>query len=406
MLNGDIRDSVVQLTKSLLSVKPLLEGIGKQVQVVPVACYSNDSPARWSLRQWSALGELLNRVARRAGVIGLTLSATRTRDQLHIFERVVSDRLALGDFGRIASMVSANTLREVEEAAAAAVADGFSGLCHKETVSSQDGTSLNVYDVGSGDDTVVIIPACGMPAALAEPWIRFLARNRRVLTWESRGLFGPRDYAEDYSVNISAQSADLLAILDHYAVPKAHVLGLCGGAVIALASAAARPESISSLSLWHGAYFFGNDSPTTKHQHSIVELMAIAARSRSSAQAIHAAYCQVALKTTPPDVAHFVLYPYSNPELFYRYCRLNTAIVETHVEQYFDRVNQPTLVVTSQTDETAHPEGSRRVAVGLPNASLRVEAAGDHISLFKADAALLRIADDFISRHAPGSRGH
>lgn len=394
-----VRSAVVQLTNSLLSVKPLLAAMGGEVTVVPVTRQPRGSPAAPACQR-GALRAFVDRVARCAGIARLSVSETLALDRLPALERVVSHRLALGDFADIAALAPTSPRGEVEEAAATAVADSFEGLCRKEVIGSFDGMPLNAYDAGHGDDAVVIIPACGMPAALAEPWIRFLARDRRVLTWESRGLFGGHDRGDDHSVDIVAQAADLFAVLDHYAVPRAHLLGLCGGAVIALAGAAGRPENITSLSLWHGAYTFSGGSPTTTHQHGIIELMAMAARGRSSARAIHTAYCQVALKVAPPDVAHFVLYPYASPELFYRYCRLNTAIVETNVEQYFANVKQPTLVVTSQTDSTAHPEGSRRVAAGLPNASLRVEPSGDHISLFQADTALPRIAGEFIARHA------
>jgi GNAT superfamily N-acetyltransferase len=96
-----------------------------------------------------------------------------------------------------------------------------------------------------------------------------------------------------------------------------------------------------------------------------------------------------------------VLYPYTSAELFYRYCRLNGTLARTDVEQYLTSVKQPTLVVTSEDDETAHPQGSRQLAEGLPNAYLRVEAHGDHASLFHADSTtLMQAAVDFIEAHS------
>lgn len=403
MLGQDLRRAIARLTTSVLSVKPLLEGLATQVRVVPVICDANIQAANWPTGQWNAVGELLDRVARCAGVKGLTLSRDAVFDELQIFERVVSSRLVLAEWADSAAVVVANLLGEVDKVAAGAVADSFEGFCHKESISSYDGMPLNVYTAGRGDDAVVVIPPCGMPAALEESWIRFLAHDRRVLTWESRGLFGTIGHHGDYAVDIEAQSADLFAVMDHCAVSVAHVLGLCGGAVIALAAAAGQPERISSLSLWHGAYGFAGGGPATTHQHGIVELMGMAARSRTAAAAIHDAYCQAALKSAPAEVAHFVLYPYASPELFYRYCRLNTGITGTDVGKHLAQVKQPTLVVTSEDDQTAHPDGSKRVAARLPNASLWVRATGDHISLFDADETLLSIADDFISRRELGS---
>jgi pimeloyl-ACP methyl ester carboxylesterase len=106
----------------------------------------------------------------------------------------------------------------------------------------------------------------------------------------------------------------------------------------------------------------------------------------------------VALTNTPAELAHLVLYPYTSPELFYRYCRLNGTLARTDVEQYLARVKQPTLVVTSEDDETAHPQGSRQVADGLRNGRLRVEPHGDHSSLFRAGNPLMQVAVDFIAQ--------
>src|SRR5258708_39453800 len=100
-----------------------------------------------------------------------------------------------------------------------------------------------------------------MPAALAESWMRYLAHDHRVLAWEGRGLFGAGGCPGDYAVDTAAQAADLFTVMDHYGVYRAHVVGLCGGAVIALAASALEPGRISSLSLWHGAYELASGSP-------------------------------------------------------------------------------------------------------------------------------------------------
>jgi pimeloyl-ACP methyl ester carboxylesterase len=289
-------------------------------------------------------------------------------------------------------------LTDVDRVTAEVMADSFDVFFQKDSTISPDGLPLNVYGAGPDGEAVVLVPACGMPAALAESWMRYLARDRRVLAWESRGLFGAAGQYGDYAVDAAAQAADLFAVMDHYGVSSAHVVGLCGGAVIALAAAASEPDRIRSLSLWHGAYELASGSPRTKFQNDLIELMAIAAHSRAAARSVQATFCQVALSSTPADLAHLVLYPYASPELFYRYCRLNGTLARTDVEPYLTRVKQPALVVTSEDDETAHPQGSRQVAAGLENARLRVETHGDHSSLFHADDTLMRVAADFIAQ--------
>ena len=375
-----------------------MAGLAAPARVVPVARDTATSSYGWSAAQWGRLGWLLDSVARDVGIAGLMLSRDHEFDDLPVFERVISEWLALADWMTCVEAMSMDDGDEVRQAVAEVLADSFDTLARKTVVASVDGVPLNVYAAGQGDETVVLVPACGMPAVLAESWIRFLARNRRVLTWESRGLFGDVGADREHATSVSAQVADLYAVMDHGGVATAHVIGLCDGAVIALAAAAQRPERVASLSLWHGAYGFADGASVTKHQAGLIELTTTAGRSRDVARSVHAAFCQIGLTDTPADVAHLVLYPYATPELFYRYCLLNTGISSADVDRYVDRVHQPTLVVTSADDTVAHPDGSRRVAAALPNGRLRVETHGDHISLFSSDS-LVRVADDFITRY-------
>ncbi len=399
MLQSHAKEAIARLAAAVLSVKPLVEGLATPIRVAPVGRDGAD----WPAGQWEELRRLLELIAGRAGVAGLTVTADVAFDDLQVFERVVSARLALTEVGDCLP-VTPECLPEVEQVVADAVAEGFEAFFSKDTIASSDGAPLNVYSSGTGSETVVLVPACGMPAALAESWMRFLARDRRVLAWESRGLFSA-GADDDYAIDLAAQAGDLFAVIDHFGVSSAHVVGLCGGAVIALAAAAGQPDRISSLSLWHGAYAFAAGSLRTRHQNDLIELMALAAHSRAAARSVQAYFCQMALTSTPAELAHLVLYPFTNPELFYRYCRLNGHLANADVGHYLARIDQPTLVVTSHDDQTAHPQGSRQVAEGLRNARLLILPHGDHSSLFLADSTLMQVAVDFIEQLSPAAAG-
>jgi pimeloyl-ACP methyl ester carboxylesterase len=391
---------VARLAAAVLAVKPLVEGVAAPMRVVPVAGEAPAGTRDPSRGQWRALQALFARTTARAGVTGLVLTSEDRFGDPHVFERVVSERLALGELLDSSSVVPVDRLDEADRIVAETVAGSFDSFARRDTVSSVDGVPLDVWAAGAGPETVVLVPACGMPAVLAERWVRFFAGRRRVLTWGSRGLFGAAaGTAEEYPMDIGAQASDLFTVMDQHGVEKAHVVGLCGGAAIALVAAAERPSRISSLSLWHGAYGFGEDYPKTSHQRGLIELMKVAARGKGGARAVHAAFCRAVLTSAPADVAHLVLYPYASPELLFRYCRLNLGITETDIEPYLPGVPQPVLVMTSHDDDIAHPEGSQRVAAGLPRGQLRIEPHGDHISLFAGQDSLLRVAEDFLTRH-------
>lgn len=393
MVEPSGRQAVARLVSAALAVGPISACLPRPIRVVPTTRCGAASPAL-SDEQWTVTAGLLARVCDRAGVPGLTLTRATPLDQLGVFEQVVSRRLALAELaGELPGELPPG---DVDRIATATIDAGFDAAFDKQRATSRDGLPLTVYHAGSGAEAVVLVPACGMPALLAEGWLRFLARDFHVLTWDSRGLFGPLGHDSHFTVDTEVQADDLFCVMDHFGIRTAHVVGLCGGAVIGLAAAAARPERVESLSLWHGAYELASGSPRTKFQNDLIELMTIAATSRSAADSVQAAFCQITLTNTPVELSHLVLYPYTSAELFYRYCRLNGALARTDVEPLLAGVTQPTLVVTSHDDATAHPQGSRLVAGALSNATLRVEPHGDHTSLFLADDDLLEVAADFI----------
>lgn len=263
-----------------------------------------------------------------------------------------------------------------------------------------DGAVLRTYTAGRPDrPAVVVASACGMPAPLCHRWMDVLAADHHVITWETRGLFGEPGGPEafdDLGHRVADQAADLIAVMDHHGVPVAHLMGLCGGAVIALLAAADRPDRVASLSLWHGDYSGSPGWPTTDHQDNLKALLAIGAGDRADAAAINAALASTTTADLPPDVVELVAHPYGDDELFYRYCVLTGAIMHTDVRGLLASVPHPSLVVTSEDDHTAHPAGSHRVAEALPGGVLRVEPHGDHISVFGAGERLQLLLTEFL----------
>jgi pimeloyl-ACP methyl ester carboxylesterase len=293
-------------------------------------------------------------------------------------------------------------MSEIDEIVDEARRASLAGDAVAAEVLSFDGAPLKAYALGKRRDrAVVLASACGMPVELCEPWMRRLAEDYLVVTWESRGLFdGGLDSAEGFdrqAQHLDAQAADLLAVMDHFGVAGGHLMGLCGGAMIVLAAAMAHSERATSLSLWYGDYELGLRCPKTSYQKDLKDFLSMAAEDRSLATSLRSVFCRSLLNTPLPDLAHLTLYPYANDELLYRYARLSNGIMARDVTPQLGKVAQKTLVVTSQDDTKAHPEGSRLVAADLPKATLHVEPHGDHITLFHAEPAITELAVRFIA---------
>lgn len=397
------RAAVRRLAATLSSIAPLVNALDAPVRV---AVSGPGAPAGGG----STLGErgdeiqaLLDQLADGAAAQRVVLH--RDAVPLSAFELIISDRLALASMLELPLDVLRALRMEVDDIAQGPRAHGVEAVFERGELQSWDGSRLRVYVEGPSDrKAVILVPACGMPIGLCEHWMRRLAQEFRVITWESRGLFGAMGTTEEFDArayDVSAQARDMLAVMDHFGVERSHATALCGGAVIALAAAATAPDRISSLSLWHGDYELGQDAPKTQHQRDVQMLMTMAGRGRAQATGLQKMFRRPSvLAKIRADMAHHVMYPYANGELLYRYGRLNGAIMDHDCRSLLERVVQPALVVTSHDDHTAHPEGSRYVAGKLPRAELYMGEHGDHLTLFEAESRLGDLAAAFIAREA------
>jgi pimeloyl-ACP methyl ester carboxylesterase len=367
MLDHSMSRAVAAVARAVLEVGPLAESMEPPL---PVAGPSRAEP-------------VLRRIAGRVGAPWFSVVPPAAVAELDPIARVVSDRLDLRTYGEVLATVPVDDLTVVDREVDDTVAVDFMSFCRTVLVCGDGGIRLRAYTAGDPSaPAVVIAPACGMPARLAENWVRALATDRYVVLWESRGLF--LDFDDfDAPTGVEAQAGDLFAVMDQLGVGSAHVAGLCGGAVVALAAARRHPERVTSLSLWHGDFDLGPDTPKTDHQRNLQALMAMATRTRVNASAIHMTLSNAMVDGVRPELAHLVLYPYVTAERLFRYCQLNGAIMGTDVSAWLPGTRQPTLVVTSTDDSTAHPDASRLVASALPDARLEVLPHGDHISLFE-----------------------
>lgn len=398
MLAREARESVERLARAVLSVRPLVDALKSPVRVVPKVDEGGAAP-RWAAHMTAVepgIEQLLARVATRAGAPQLTLHATAA--DLTAIEQVVSNHLDVAAYYEVASQIPTSALSEVDDIVHDALDESFERRYRCAKVISSGGAPVRAYASGEqSDQAVVLVSACGMPAKLCDRWLDFLGKKHFAITWESRGLFEEPNDFDALRYDVAAQAEDLFAVMDHFGVKTAHLMGLCGGAVIALKAAAARPARVSSMSLWHGDFDLGATSPKTTHQRNLKALIDMAAAGRAQAASIHKLFEQSILMNVRADLAHLILYPYATAELLFRYGKLNGSIMNTDVSSLLDSVAQRTLVVTSEDDSTAHPDGSIRVAEGLSNAILHIEPHGDHLSLFDAQPHITALAARFIS---------
>jgi pimeloyl-ACP methyl ester carboxylesterase len=112
--------------------------------------------------------------------------------------------------------------------------------------SAKDGTRLYYEEAGSGTPLVFIHEFAGDHRSW-EPQMRFFARYFRCITYAARG-FPPSDVPEDPERYSQAHARDdVIAVLDHLKIERAHVVGLSMGGFAALHVGIAYPQRARSL---------------------------------------------------------------------------------------------------------------------------------------------------------------
>lgn len=212
-----------------------------------------------------------------------------------------------------------------------------------------------------GGRRILFFGAPGLPVELSAGWISGLSRAGIVAAFETRGLFGDHCTEVD-DLSPQAQILDALALMEALQWSRAHVIGVCGGAALALMFAASNPQALTSLTLWFGDYELGSLAPKTDHQQNLKSLMEMVADGRVPPGDMLSVLHGLISRQSTPDIAPMLLYPFGNADLFDKYCRMNHAVMSIDCAALAKSVAGPCLVGYSPADQTVHPEGSRFIA--------------------------------------------
>jgi pimeloyl-ACP methyl ester carboxylesterase len=387
--------------QALAATESLLSVLTPPIRV-PLAPDASERYREAVLSKTKTIQGVLDAVSNAAGTHRMTLVPAATA-RLTSFEIVLASKLPLD---LVDEWVDAEDppawCRRIPELMAEARANSFAAAFKRTYARSFDRTTLRAYSAGEVDrPAVVIIAPCGMPAELCEAWLRELGHTHFVVTSETRELFREGEEETTPAGDVGPQVRDIFALLDHYRISACHLMGICGGAVPALLAASEPDSRIRSVSVWHGDFELGPECPKTRPQRELQALLAMAAQGLERAQVIHEVFRSPRiLAKIRRDLAHLLLYPYANASILFRYAILNGAIMRTNISTVLQDVCQPTLVVTSRDDDTAHPEGSLRVAEKLRRSRLRVEPTGDHLSVFAAPPRLTALLKSFLAEQA------
>jgi aminoacrylate hydrolase len=238
-----------------------------------------------------------------------------------------------------------------------------------------DGLYYEVHEGPDGAQTVVLSAGLGGSAAFWAPQIEALTAQFNVVLYDHRGTGrSVRTLTQPHSVD--AMADDIVAVLDGAGIARAHLVGHAAGGLAGLALALRAPQRLDRLVVVNG---WSRPDP---HIARCFEARTHLLRDSGPAAYVHAQ----ALFLYPPDwisehdaeitagEAHHVA-QFPTPEVML--ARIN-ALLAFDIDDRLGEISHPVLVSASADDMLVPPRCARRLAEGLPNATLDIAPWGGH----------------------------
>ncbi|MFF7180201.1 alpha/beta fold hydrolase [Streptomyces sp. NPDC008121] len=247
-----------------------------------------------------------------------------------------------------------------------------------------------------GEAVVLVLP-CGVPAALFRPWLDELSEERQVVTYENPYLFGDWESLDTPAGDFAEEVALVGALLGEYGLRRAQLIGICGGAPVALAAAAEFGDRVETLTVLHPDLNFGEGVMRTPFQKQFQGLLSGAASGTRRAREVLDLFLDPnMLFGVPTRLAPYILYPYGDVELFHRYARLNNALMAYDANEAARRIGQRVLIATSRTDRMTHPETAHHFHGLVAGARVSERDSGSHHDILIPDQEIYAMIREFI----------
>jgi 3-oxoadipate enol-lactonase len=242
-------------------------------------------------------------------------------------------------------------------------------------------------DGPDGAPVLVLSHSLGTEMAMWEPQVAALAAQWRVLRYDARGH--GRSSVPPGPYTIAELGADVVGLLDHLGVPRAHFCGLSMGGMTGIWLGAHAPSRIDRLVLGNTAMRIGTpqswDARIARLREGGMSAIADAVVARWFSAAFDADHPQVMdqarrmLLSTPDD----------------GYAAACAAVRDADLSADLARIAAPTLVIAGSQDESTPPAEGRALAERIATARF-VELPAGHISNLERPAAFTRTLVDFL----------
>jgi 3-oxoadipate enol-lactonase len=251
-------------------------------------------------------------------------------------------------------------------------------------------STLHHEVTGREDAPVVLLAsALGTDLRMWDAQVPQLAQRLRVVRFDHRGHGRSPIPPDPYE--IADLGGDVLALMDHLGVQRAHCCGLSIGAMVAMWLGANAPERIDRLVLLCTSAHMPPASAWAQRAAAVLD----AGSTEPVADTVVGRWLTPAFAAEHPEVRARLrdMLVASPPDGYAACCG---AIERMDLRGDLGRIAAPTLVVSGAEDSATPPEHQRLIAASIPGARLETIAAA-HIAAAEQPAAVTHLILDHLA---------
>jgi pimeloyl-ACP methyl ester carboxylesterase len=221
-----------------------------------------------------------------------------------------------------------------------------------------------------------------------------LAAHFRVIVFDNRGIGRSSDPGGDFTIRDMAD--DTVGLMEVLAIPRAHVLGVSMGGMIAQQLALDHPRRVRGLVLVVSHCGGAHQVRPSAEIARLVGEMATAGTPESRIKALPAFFDPETLKTNLACAQTYATVSLKYPADAKILSRQFTAIQAFDLYDRLPAIQAPTLVVASTGDALIPPGNSEILAARIPNARMVAIPGGGHQILIEQPQACNQVVVDFL----------
>lgn len=257
---------------------------------------------------------------------------------------------------------------------------------------------LEMYyvEAGAGEPLVLIMGFAGDHLAWGFQ-IPAFAEGYRVIAFDNRGV--GQTEAPDIPSTIPMMAEDTVGLMAALGVPRAHLLGVSMGGMIAQELALRHPARVRSLQL-HGT-FARPDGFTRARLAAWREVREKLSREAALRLTFLSLFAPATYNERPEFVEMLLQNGLANPypQTLVGWNRQREAIEAHDTLDRLGKIAHPTLVTVGEEDTLAPPRFARELAARIPGAELITVPGVGHVHFWERPDLFNRLCLDFLTKH-------